>query len=850
MMIRESHKSNTFVMVKSSIVVARYSEDVMWLKGAFCDDNVFIYNKGSLLKSSDLPRSWNLNNIPNIGRESHTYLHHIIKNYEKLADVTVFIQGHVVDHISNPDPVAFIWDIAKEAFEHGVSKNTFSVHPSVTGAPSPWFRVQEWKGSKSRSSGVPFGEWFSSFVGCEYPSMNDKFLWYGGALFAVHRNNILQHPKSFYQRLLSTVNDHPSPEEGHYMERSWYYIMQSRPDVSTEYIFMIISHQGNRGLWDKLIDEFHDYRHMFQPFIICADPKLKTEFIYNPKKGLVTVCCDDSYESLSEKVARGLKAVTTLVTPKHGVIKMDDDVILNISNFQKLLDESNLAHYHYIGVTVDGNRWCDFHKEKVSSEQHKEPVFIPSVKYCGGPLYLLSTKAVDEFLKLVNEQTYDMSHTNTFHLYEDVNMGLILSNAKQPITPRHAQLYQDDVNGVSDATYKSFLESSSRISAFHDKFHAFISRYFDDKKQIVDQHVVCTPLNTHISHDMYYNPNTSPLVNKPAPIKGQSNPFVVFLYEADDNGSADCEYSVVMPVHDQEDIIVSNIKSIIANTVGTFELLMVFDGCTDATEYFALEYFRSRDWKLKANIKRICLIHQKTSIFETACDNMLFRLSNGKYIVEIQADMQVKTYGYNFILSKPMRVWTDVIAVSGKAAHRFFKWLNGNGVGRIYLNEINNPLKLTYDDMNTFFEWETVNRGPLLFDSQKLRDMGYLDEQNFVLGNDDHDLMARAWTEKQWRCGYMPVEVYMPMERGTMRKEMKKSDSMVLDIRKQRSNGGFLGQLEAKGYKDRELVRHIVDDDVLTFGLQTSNDGAKDIEDATATLPNAAATVSQRKKVL
>jgi hypothetical protein len=191
-----------------------------------------------------------------------------------------------------------------------------------------------------------------------------------------------------------------------------------------------------------------------------------------------------------------------------------------------------------------------------------------------------------------------------------------------------------------------------------------------------------------------------------------------------------------------------------------------------------------------------------------------------------------------------------VIAVSGKAAHRFFKWLNGNGVGRIYLNEINNPLKLTYDDMNTFFEWETVNRGPLLFDSQKLRDMGYLDEQNFVLGNDDHDLMARAWTEKQWRCGYMPVEVYMPMERGTMRKEMKKSDSMVLDIRKQRSNGGFLGQLEAKGYKDRELVRHIVDDDVLTFGLQTSNDGAKDIEDATATLPNAAATVSQRKKVL
>merc|ERR1719248_86361 len=31
--------------------------------------------------------------LPNVGRESHTYLHHIVDNYENLANWTVFTQA-------------------------------------------------------------------------------------------------------------------------------------------------------------------------------------------------------------------------------------------------------------------------------------------------------------------------------------------------------------------------------------------------------------------------------------------------------------------------------------------------------------------------------------------------------------------------------------------------------------------------------------------------------------------------------------------------------------------------------------------------------------------------------------
>eukprot|EP01038_Epipyxis_sp_PR26KG_P013361 gene13361-17920_t len=36
--------------------------------------------------------------LSNVGCESHTYLNHIISNYEQLADVTYFTQGHPFDH--------------------------------------------------------------------------------------------------------------------------------------------------------------------------------------------------------------------------------------------------------------------------------------------------------------------------------------------------------------------------------------------------------------------------------------------------------------------------------------------------------------------------------------------------------------------------------------------------------------------------------------------------------------------------------------------------------------------------------------------------------------------------------
>jgi hypothetical protein len=71
------------------LVIARYNEDISW-SDKF-DVDKFIYNKGD----SDIDNSIKLENI---GLEPHTFLYHIINNYENLSDYTFFLQGCPHDH--------------------------------------------------------------------------------------------------------------------------------------------------------------------------------------------------------------------------------------------------------------------------------------------------------------------------------------------------------------------------------------------------------------------------------------------------------------------------------------------------------------------------------------------------------------------------------------------------------------------------------------------------------------------------------------------------------------------------------------------------------------------------------
>ena len=71
------------------IVIAHFDEDLEKLTPYA--SHAHIYHKGNMSKPDPRFRKWTV--LPNVGREGHTYLHHIIENYDNLAPYIVFSQA-------------------------------------------------------------------------------------------------------------------------------------------------------------------------------------------------------------------------------------------------------------------------------------------------------------------------------------------------------------------------------------------------------------------------------------------------------------------------------------------------------------------------------------------------------------------------------------------------------------------------------------------------------------------------------------------------------------------------------------------------------------------------------------
>jgi len=79
------------------LVVARFREGVEWTRNVPAAVRVTIYDKGGDLDAQTVPRA-DVQRLPNVGREAHTALHHLVERRETLAPVTLFCQGRPFDH--------------------------------------------------------------------------------------------------------------------------------------------------------------------------------------------------------------------------------------------------------------------------------------------------------------------------------------------------------------------------------------------------------------------------------------------------------------------------------------------------------------------------------------------------------------------------------------------------------------------------------------------------------------------------------------------------------------------------------------------------------------------------------
>ena len=163
-------------------------------------------------------------------------------------------------------------------------------------------------------------------------------------------------------------------------------------------------------------------------------------------------------------------------------------------------------------------------------------------------------------------------------------------------------------------------------------------------------------INAFLKHENYYR---DALINSPKPLPEQAEPYCSLFI----NKNQSFTHSIIVPVHNQEQIIYKVLNKIVKNTVNDYEIIVVLDSCIDNTNEVVEQFFSSVDVK---NLKKVKVINSTSPLFETTCDNIGLRLAEGNYIVEVQADIEIYTFGYDELLTRPMKKYDDIFAVSGR----------------------------------------------------------------------------------------------------------------------------------------------------------------------------------------
>lgn len=183
------------------VVIASYNEDLRWLKWLPEDWSLQIYNTKA--DRQDLPAG--AIKLPNTAREAGQYLAHIVRNYDDLADVTLFLQGFPFDH----NAPAVIRTLLNKEFPH------------------PICYVGANPGTLGYSLGKPFFQQAQAIFKKAYDvigeeEIGDVIPFTVGAQFYVRREVVHARPLAFYERLLQATTDEDTKNGfAHVVEGCW-----------------------------------------------------------------------------------------------------------------------------------------------------------------------------------------------------------------------------------------------------------------------------------------------------------------------------------------------------------------------------------------------------------------------------------------------------------------------------------------------------------------------------------------------------------------------------------------------------------------------------------------------------
>ena len=296
---------------------------------------------------------------------------------------------------------------------------------------------------------------------------------------------------------------------------------------------------------------------------------------------------------------------------------------------------------------------------------------------------------------------------------------------------------------------------------------------------------------------------------------GFTLPKVIYEYTyAQKNVHSESVFYIGIPVKNQESIIYQVLEHLIMRLTSPTEIGLLFDNCTDRSFQRAKDFVRREMGKYE-NLTRVHFLRSEDELFESTCENLLFELSEARYLVSFQADILLLDETF-FERSKKAFLRVDnLLGISGRATvplmptksiiMRLTSWLSiGNLLsalfprffhkrnlgpflsGLSYFGDTSGyptpVMNFSQSQVNSVFIGQSLIRGPIVWSREKFRRLGGFNDISYFLGRDDCDIALQGLMH-EYKVGYLPCVQTSNPKNGTTRKPRTLSAQQSLQER-------------------------------------------------------------------
>lgn len=254
-----------------------------------------------------------------------------------------------------------------------------------------------------------------------------------------------------------------------------------------------------------------------------------------------------------------------------------------------------------------------------------------------------------------------------------------------------------------------------------------------------------------------------------------------------------------MPICNQATLITSILLDFIENVTVPTKLIIIFDACTDQSEPI-VRSFLNTIVMLPPEVTEVIFFRTQSDLFESSCDNFALSLSDTPYFLTIQADnfLSDKTFLPRSIAA--IESFSDLAAVSARGVVPFDhprrqphkvsrirqfmnipsrilpRIFNSTFIGPFlqglsFFGDVSTPpltkLKFSKQASRTVYIGEAVVRGPILWKTEYLNQVGGFNDVAYFLGWDDYDISYRLFVKSNLRVGYLPSSAHSLIHTGT-----------------------------------------------------------------------------------